>query len=105
MSEGRSLRVDKKNHIESLAVVQWFVYIVQTHCDTLYTGITTDIERRYSEHLACFDGKSKKGAKYFRGRKPKEVVYTELCENRSVASKREYEIKKMSAIAKKKLIR
>ena len=83
---------------------EWFVYVVKTHCNTLYTGITTDVDRRFSEHLACFNGESKKGAKYFRGRKPEGVVYTEFYGNRSLASKREYEIKKMNSGAKRKLI-
>ena len=104
MSDQIELCSVKKNLIEDRVVVQWFVYMVRTQCNTLYTGITTDVDRRFSEHLACFEGVSKKGAKYFRGRKPMEVVYTESCENRSIASKRECEIKKMKKIAKKKLI-
>jgi putative endonuclease len=94
----------KKNQSKNQVIARWFVYMVRTHCNTLYTGITTDVGRRFSEHLACFNGVSKKGAKYFRGRKPKEVVYTESCENRSIASKRECEIKKMTKEAKNKLI-
>jgi len=104
MSEQIDLCEVKKNQSNNRSVVQWFVYIVSTQCNTLYTGITTNVERRFSEHEACFKGESKKGAKYFRGRKPMEVVYTESCENRSIASKRECEIKKMKKIAKKKLI-
>jgi len=104
MSDQIELCSVKKNLIEDRVVVQWFVYMVRTQCNTLYTGITTDVDRRFSEHLACFEGVSKKGAKYFRGRKPKEVVYTEVYESRSTASRREYEIKKMSAMAKKTLV-
>jgi putative endonuclease len=104
MSEqiGRCIAVTKqsKDQVEAL----WFVYVVRTRCNTLYTGITTNVDRRFHEHLACFNGVSNKGAKYFRGRQPKEVVYTESCENRSIASKRECEIKKMSKNAKKELI-
>jgi len=77
----------------------WFVYIVETEKGVLYTGITTDVERRFSEHCD-----SKKGAKFFRGHKPKKVVYRETCKDRSTASKREYEIKKMTRDKKLKLI-
>ena len=104
MNEKADLCSSKNTHCESGGLVKWFVYIVRTHCNTLYTGITTDVERRFGEHEACFNGVSKKGAKYFRGRKPKEVVYREVCENRSIATKRECEIKKMSTMAKKKLV-
>jgi putative endonuclease len=83
---------------------EWFVYIVKTQCNALYTGITTNVERRFCEHLACFNGESQKGAKYFRGRKPKEIVYVESSENRSTATKREYEIKRMKTVVKRKLI-
>ena len=58
---------------------------------TLYTGITTDLERRVDEH-----NNSVKGAKYTRARRPVILVYSETLENRSDASKREFSIKKMS---------
>jgi len=82
----------------------WYVYMIKTKCNTLYTGITTDVTRRFDEHVECFKGLSNKGAKYFRGREPKAVVYQEVCENRSRASQREYQIKKMSAPKKRALI-
>ena len=67
----------------------WHVYIILCSDDTLYTGITTDIDRRLREHATG------KGAKYFRGRRPKELLYLEGWHNRSSAGKREIEIKKM----------
>ena len=67
--------------------------------DSLYTGITTDVERRFSEHLA-----GKAGAKYFRGRSPQQVVFVEDGHNRSSASIREAEIKKLSRTEKLQLI-
>jgi len=82
----------------------WFVYIVQTECKQLYTGISTDVERRFHEHCQVFEGISEKGAKYFRGKKPLAIVYRETYENRAEASKREYQIKKMSASKKRVLI-
>jgi len=68
----------------------WFVYIIYCSDETLYTGITTDVERRYAQHAL------QQGAKYFRGRKPKKLVYQESGHDRSSASKREMEIKKLS---------
>ena len=56
----------------------------------MYTGITTDIKRRFEEHA------SGKGAKYFRTDHPVKVVYSKQCKNRSEASKIEALIKKMS---------
>lgn len=81
----------------------WFVYVIETECSALYTGITTDVERRFAEHLAVKQGGSL-GAKYFRGRTPKRLVYIEICEGRSIASKREHEIKAMSRKQKQALI-
>ena len=93
-----------KTNDQEMLESKWFVYIVKTSCDTLYTGITTDIERRFKEHLQCFMGQSNKGAKYFRGKEPKGIVYQERCKSRSVASQREYQIKKMTALKKRALI-
>lgn len=67
----------------------YYVYIVQCADDTLYTGIATDLTRRIEEHNS-----SEKGAKYTRVRRPVALMYTEEFPNRSLASKREYEIKK-----------
>lgn len=77
----------------------WQVYIIQTNTGKFYTGITTDINRRFSEH------KNKKGAKYFRLENPKEVIFTENHKNRAEASKREIEIKKLDRKKKLNLIK
>ena len=71
--------------------MDWKVYIIRCDDDTLYTGVTTDIERRFQEHLA-----HPRGAKYFNGRKPVEVVYREEGHTRSSACSREATIKKLS---------
>lgn len=65
----------------------WFVYIVECNDGSLYTGITTDVERRVSEHNAGV------GAKYTRVRTPVRLVYEEEASDRSSASKREWAIK------------
>jgi putative endonuclease len=69
----------------------WFVYIIRASDDSLYTGITTDLERRLKQHQT-----GKGGAKYFRGRQACDFVYTESGHNRSSASIREAQIKKLT---------
>lgn len=68
----------------------YFVYILECEDSTLYTGITTDVERRFLEH------KSKKGAHYTRVHGAKKIVHTEEYKDRSTAQKREVEIKRWS---------
>lgn len=77
----------------------WFVYMIRTSDAQVYTGITTDMARRWREHES-----GKAGARYFRGRKPVQLCYLEAEHNRSTASQREYAIKSLSATAKKHLI-
>lgn len=72
----------------------WTLYILRCADDTLYTGITNDLENRITTH------ESGKGAKYLRGRGPFTVAYTEPHENRSAASKREREIKALARAEK-----
>ena len=78
---------------------QWFVYIIKTSDNLLYTGITTDIARRWSAHSS-----GKGGAKFFRGRKPQRLCFLEGGHNRSSASQRESTIKKMSRSEKLQLM-
>ena len=79
----------------------YYVYLVLCADNTLYTGITTDLERRVDEH----NNSNEKGAKYTRARRPVRLVYSEEYENRSEASKREYLIKKMSRKDKVSLLK
>ena len=69
--------------------MNWHIYIILCSDDSLYTGITTDVERRFRQHA---DGR---GAKYFRGRQPMRLLYLERGHTRSSAAKREAEIKGM----------
>ena len=78
---------------------KWYVYILQCSDNSLYTGITTNIQRRVMEHNGSIGG-----AKYTRSRRPVNLVYQEDCEDRSSASKREMEIKKLSSEKKRSLI-
>ncbi len=68
--------------------------------NSLYTGITTDVERRVDEHNHC----NKKGARYTRARRPVNLVYQEACTNRAHASQREYALKQLSHAQKLDLI-
>jgi putative endonuclease len=81
--------------------MSWIVYILRCADDSLYTGITTDLERRVVEH----NSDNKKGAKYTRVRRPVTPVYQESRDNRAMASRREYEIKKLTRSEKKQLIK
>ena len=81
------------------AAKNWSLYIIEASDESLYTGIATDVERRFDEHLNCL-----KGAKYFNGRSPVRVVYREDGHTRSSASRREMEIKKLSRREKQDLI-
>ena len=73
--------------------------MIRTSDAQLYTGITTDIQRRWQEHLS-----GKGGARYFRARKPQAVCFLEEHPDRSSASKREAAIKKLSKIEKEFLV-
>lgn len=73
-----------------MAEQNWFVYIIRASDDSLYTGITVDLARRFRDHS------SGRGARYFRGRRPVAIVYLEAGFDRSGASRREAEIKRMS---------
>ena len=77
----------------------WYLYILRCGDGTLYTGITTDVQRRLQMH------RSGKGAKYTRGRQPLELVYTEVCEDHCQALKREWQIKQLPRAEKEKLIK
>ena len=82
----------------------WYVYIVEASNGQLYTGITKDVQRRFDEHQQVHDGVSSKGAKFFRTTAPKALVYVQSWPDRSQATKREIEIKKMTRRQKLRLI-
>ncbi len=76
----------------------YFVYILECEGGTLYTGITTDVARRFEEHV------SGKTAHYTSANKPVKIRYAEEQPNRSSALKREAEIKKWSRVKKLELV-
>jgi len=77
----------------------YFVYILKCSDGTYYTGITNDVQKRVYAH-----NHAPTGAKYTKARRPVELVYQERSENRSSASKREYEIRHLSRKEKEDLI-
>lgn len=72
-----------------LETTSWYLYILRCSDSTLYTGITTDVQRRCEAH------QKGKGAKYTRGRSPLKLVYVECCGSHTEALKREVQIKKL----------
>ena len=78
--------------------MNWLVYMLECSDNSIYTGITNNLEERLKKH------QSGNGAKYLRGRLPIKLVYKENFINRSEATKREIYIKKMSKKEKKNLI-
>ncbi|ELY46371.1 GIY-YIG nuclease family protein [Natronorubrum sulfidifaciens] len=74
------------------------VYVLECADGSLYTGYTTDLERRVREHNAG------DGAKYTRGRTPVELQYTERFDSKSAAMSREYEIKQLTRQQKERLV-
>ena len=79
--------------------MNWQVYIIRCSDQSLYTGITNNVERRWRQHA------NRRGAKYFRGREPLEIVYLEPGHDRGSASRREADIKKLQRVEKERLIR
>lgn len=78
---------------------RWIIYILRCADNTLYTGVTTDVERRLKEHNS-----TAAGARYTKTRRPVQLVYAENAANRSDACRREYQIKQLNRTAKENLI-
>ncbi|WEJ63783.1 GIY-YIG nuclease family protein [Thiomicrorhabdus lithotrophica] len=78
----------------------WYVYLLRCADNSLYCGITTDLQKRLRQHNGELIG----GAKYTKVRQPCELVYSETSENRSEASKREYAIKQLTKSTKELMI-
>lgn len=78
---------------------EWSIYIIETECGKLYTGIAKDPEKRFEEHL-----NSPKGAKFLKAHKPRKIVFKKAKLDRSQALKLEAKIKKLTRAQKLKLI-
>jgi putative endonuclease len=79
----------------------WYLYLIRCRDGSLYTGITTDVARRFAEH----QGKRVGGAKYLKGRGPLALVLRRKVGSRSVALRVEQKVKKMPKTKKEKLIK
>lgn len=82
----------------AFSLMGWVCYLLRCADDTLYCGISNDLEKRLAAHNAG------EGAKYTRGRLPVNVVYSEECVDKSAALKRELQIKRLSRAAKQALL-
>ncbi len=77
----------------------WYLYIVRCRNGSLYTGIATDVERRFAEHQA------NKGSKYLRGRGPLKLIFTKQIGKKELALKIERLVKRLPKLKKEKLIK
>ncbi|MBR7961896.1 GIY-YIG nuclease family protein [Burkholderia vietnamiensis] len=77
--------------------MSWFLYLIECADDSVYTGITTDVSARFDEHA------SGKGARYTRSRKPRAVLASFPLPDRSIASRAEYWVKRLTAAQKREL--
>ena len=80
--------------------MEWFLYVLKCNDGTLYTGVTTNIQRRLKEHNT-----SSRGAKYTKARRPVEVIYWKSFKNQSSAQKAEYKFKQLTREQKEKMIK
>lgn len=78
----------------------YYFYILRCSDNSLYSGMTTNLEKRLKEH----NSNGSRGAKYLRAKKPVVMVYTETFEDLKTAMQREYEIKQWSKAKKEALI-
>jgi putative endonuclease len=86
---------------EKKAQSQWYVYLLCCADNTYYAGVTTDCERRVREHNGIIKG----GARYTQARRPVQIVWSEPCDDRSAACKREAQLKKLKRAQKEFLIK
>ncbi|MDA0988491.1 MAG: GIY-YIG nuclease family protein [Chloroflexi bacterium] len=78
----------------------WYLYLIRCRDGTLYTGISTDVDRRFAQHQGTWNA----GSKYLKGRGPLRLVFQEKLGSRSLALKVERRVKRMSKAGKEKLI-
>lgn len=78
---------------------EWYLYIIKTRDDKLYTGITTDVNRRFDEHQ-----NKKLGAKFLKGKGPLVLLFSEKVGSKSQAASLEYKVKKLSRNKKEQVV-
>jgi len=79
----------------------WYLYLIRCRDNSLYTGISTDVDRRFAQHQSEGHG----GSRYLKGRGPLTLVFKEKLGSRSLASKVEHRVKRMPKARKEKLIK
>jgi len=79
----------------------WYLYIIRCRDDTLYTGISTDVYRRFAQHRS--EGYA--GSRYLKGRGPLSLVFKEKLGSKSLALKVEYRVKRITKARKENLIK
>lgn len=83
-----------------MSIKNWYVYLIQCADHSLYTGIATDVQRRFAEHQS----QGPLCARYLRGRSPLQLMYSCEVADRSVALKLEYRVKQLTKNEKLRLI-
>ena len=79
--------------------VLWSVYLIRTASNSLYCGVTTDVQRRFTEHQG-----NKKGAKYLKGKGPLTLAWSEVVGDKRKAMQLEYRIKRLSKVKKEAIV-
>jgi len=79
----------------------WWLYMIRTRLDSIYTGISTDVERRFNEHSSD----SKKGARSLKGKGPLKLLLKRKIGSKSMASKVEWHIKHLTKLQKENLVK
>ena len=82
----------------------WFLYMIRAADNSLYTGITKDVSRRFREHCSTAEATSNKGAKALRGKQPLKLEFCYQVGNRSEALKIEHKVKRLSKNVKENLV-
>lgn len=78
----------------------WHLYVIRTTDQKLYAGVTTDVQRRFQEHL----GQGRRMARYLRAHKPQHLVFSQLIGDRSSALRVEYWFKSLPRERKERII-
>ena len=79
-------------------MADWYLYLIRCRDNTLYTGITTNVEKRFESH------QNNKGAKYLRGRGPIDLVFSRQVGDRGLAARLEYRVKQLNRQQKEALV-
>ena len=96
------MRIRKKSKEQPGPVSKslWHMYVIETLDHLLYTGITTDVQRRVKDHLSL----GARAAKFFRAHKPERLVFSQLIGTHSQALKAEYKFKLLKKVKKLEMI-